>query len=89
VARALILRSSAERATTFCPPGALSTYNVGFKYACSMCIICIDLARGALKVAEARRSLGEMRSQLDPKHVRELEERLDKAENDPPPSGTP
>jgi hypothetical protein len=54
-----------------------------------MCIICIDLARGALKVAEARRSLGEMRSQLDPKHVRELEERLDKAEHDPPPSGTP
>jgi hypothetical protein len=54
-----------------------------------MCIICIDFARGALKVKEARRALGEMRSQLDPKHVREVEQRLDRAEQDPSPSGTP
>jgi hypothetical protein len=54
-----------------------------------MCIICIDFARGALKVNEARRALGEMRSTLDPKHVREVEQQLAKAERDPPPSGTP
>jgi hypothetical protein len=54
-----------------------------------MCIICIDFARGALKVKEARRALGEMRSTLDPKHVREVEQQLDKAERDASPSGTP
>jgi hypothetical protein len=54
-----------------------------------MCIICIDYARGALKLNEARRALGEMRSTLDPKHVREVEQKLDEAERNPPPSGTP
>jgi hypothetical protein len=54
-----------------------------------MCIICIDFARGALKVDEARRALGEMRSTLDPKHVREVERQLQKAEQKPPSSGTP
>jgi hypothetical protein len=54
-----------------------------------MCIICIDFARGALKLNEARRALGEMRSALDPKHVREVEQQLDKAERNPPPTGTP
>jgi hypothetical protein len=54
-----------------------------------MCIICIDFARGALKVSEARRALGEMRSTLDPEHVREVEQQLDEAERNPPPAGTP
>jgi len=54
-----------------------------------MCIICIDFARGALKLDEARRALGEMRSTLDPKHVREIERQLKKAERNPPPTGTP
>jgi hypothetical protein len=54
-----------------------------------MCIICIDYARGALKLTEARRALGEMRSTLDPKHVREVEQKLDEDERNPPPSGTP
>jgi hypothetical protein len=54
-----------------------------------MCIICIDYARGALKLDEARRALGEMRSTLDPKHVREVEKQLEKAERNPPPTGTP
>ncbi|MET0594626.1 MAG: hypothetical protein ABW133_18140 [Polyangiaceae bacterium] len=54
-----------------------------------MCIICIDFARGALKIKEARRALGEMRSTLDAKHVREIEERLTQAERDPQASGTP
>jgi hypothetical protein len=54
-----------------------------------MCIICIDFARGALNAKEARRALGEMRSTLDPKHVREVEQQLEKAEQKPPPTGTP
>jgi hypothetical protein len=54
-----------------------------------MCIICIDFARGALKLDEARRALGEMRSTLDPKHLREVEQQLEKAEQKPPPAGTP
>lgn len=58
-------------------------------YAMRMCVICIDFARGALKLNEARRALGEMRSTLDPKHVREVEQQLDKAERDPPSSSTP
>jgi hypothetical protein len=54
-----------------------------------MCIICIDFARGALKVDEARRALREMQSTLDPKHVREVARHLDESERDPPASGTP
>jgi len=54
-----------------------------------MCIICIDFARGALNLNEARRALGEMRSTLDPKHVREVEQQLEKAERNPPAAGTP
>ena len=50
-----------------------------------MCIICVDFNRGALRLSEARRALGEMRTGLDPAHVREVERRLDDAERDPPP----
>jgi hypothetical protein len=46
-----------------------------------MCLICIDFERGALKVREARRALGEMREGLDPEHVREVEAKLDEAEH--------
>jgi hypothetical protein len=45
-----------------------------------MCLICIDFERGALKLREARRALGEMRGGLEPQHVRELEAKLDEAE---------
>jgi len=45
-----------------------------------MCLICIDFDRGALKVPEARRALGEMRDKLDPDHVREVERKLDAAD---------
>jgi hypothetical protein len=45
-----------------------------------MCLICIDFARGTLKLHEARRALGEMRSGLPPEHVRELEDTLEEAE---------
>lgn len=49
-----------------------------------MCLICIDFERGALKLDEARRALGEMRSKLDPAHVREVETKLEAAESEPP-----
>ncbi|MFZ5893915.1 MAG: hypothetical protein ACOY0T_22830 [Myxococcota bacterium] len=45
-----------------------------------MCLICIDFDRGALKLAEARRALGEMRVKLSADHVREVEEKLAQAE---------
>jgi hypothetical protein len=45
-----------------------------------MCIICIDLARGALKWQEARRALGEMREQVGPAHAEEVARKLDEAE---------
>jgi hypothetical protein len=45
-----------------------------------MCIICLDFDRGALKLSEARRALGEMRVTLDPDHVKEVEEKLAEAE---------
>jgi hypothetical protein len=45
-----------------------------------MCIICLDFDRGALKLKEARRALGEMRASLDPKHLAEVEQKLDEAE---------
>ena len=49
-----------------------------------MCLICVDFDRGALKVGEARRALGEMRVKLDAAHVREIEDKLAQAErNDP------
>jgi hypothetical protein len=45
-----------------------------------MCLICIDFARGTLKLHEARRALGEMRSSLSPDHAREVEKTLEEAE---------
>jgi hypothetical protein len=45
-----------------------------------MCLICIDFDRGALKLREARRALGEMRETLDRAHVEELERKLAEAE---------
>jgi hypothetical protein len=53
-----------------------------------MCLICIDLARGALNSREARRALGEMREGLTAEHAREVEQAVDEAEaEEPPPSG--
>jgi hypothetical protein len=47
-----------------------------------MCLICIDFDRGALKLKEARRALGEMRQTLDPEHLEEVERKLDQAERE-------
>jgi hypothetical protein len=49
-----------------------------------MCLICIDFDRGALKLREARRALGEMRSKLDAEHLKEVEKKLDDAERAAP-----
>ena len=49
-----------------------------------MCLICVDFDRGALKLREARRALGEMRVKLDPEHVKEVERKLDEAEREKP-----
>lgn len=54
-----------------------------------MCLICIDFDRGALKLAEARRALGEMRVKLDAEHVREVERKLEEAEANAPKPSTP
>ena len=47
-----------------------------------MCIICLDFDRGALKLNEARRALGEMRVSLAPEHVAEVEAKLAAAEDE-------
>lgn len=47
-----------------------------------MCLICIDFDRGALKLREAKRALGEMRTTLDAQHVREVEQKLEQAERE-------
>lgn len=53
-----------------------------------MCLICIDFDRGALKLHEARRALGEVRGTLEAAHLKEVEEKLAKAEQEKPaPSG--
>lgn len=53
------------------------------RYAVSMCLICIDLAKKAITPAEGRRNLGEMREKLDKEHIREVEEKLTEAEQEP------
>ena len=57
-----------------------------------MCLICIDFARGALKLREARHALGEMREKVGAAHAREVEQLLDDAEQEAPSTpagGTP
>jgi hypothetical protein len=56
-----------------------------------MCIICVDFNRGALRPAEARRALSEMRESLPAEHVRELEKKLHDADDAPtqPKAGKP
>lgn len=53
-----------------------------------MCIICVDFDRGVLKLKDARRALGEMRSKLDAEHAREVERKLEEAESEAPSNGS-
>lgn len=63
---------------------------VGDAYDPTMCLICIDMARGAMRSSEARRALGEMRESLGAAHAREVEEALARAEaEEVAPSSTP
>lgn len=48
----------------------------------TMCLICIDFDRGALKLREAKRALGEMRTTLTAQHLKEVEKKLDDAERE-------
>jgi hypothetical protein len=50
------------------------------RYNQGMCIICIELARGALRPNEARRALTEMRDGLPPGHADEVEHKVEEAE---------
>ncbi len=54
-----------------------------------MCLICVDFDRGALNLREAKRALGEMRAKLDAAHIKQVEEKLERAEQEqaPPSSG--
>ena len=45
-----------------------------------MCLICIDFDRGALKLREAKRALGELRTTLDAEHLKQVEQKLAEAE---------
>ena len=54
-----------------------------------MCLICIEFDKAAMTTAEARRALGEMRVDLDPKHVAEVETKLSEAEQAGSPSSPP
>ncbi|MEJ7603562.1 MAG: hypothetical protein WKG01_37090 [Kofleriaceae bacterium] len=47
-----------------------------------MCIICVEVAKKAMSVTEAKRALGEMRAKLGPEHVREVEATLAAVEAD-------
>jgi hypothetical protein len=44
-----------------------------------MCIICVEVAKKAMSVTEARRALGEMRGKLGD-HVAEVEQKLVEAQ---------
>jgi hypothetical protein len=48
-----------------------------------MCLICIEFDRQRMTSGEARRALGEMRVKLDPAHVKEVEKKLDEADDGP------
>jgi hypothetical protein len=50
-----------------------------------MCIICVDLAKGALTGKDARRHLGEMRVTLGD-HAREVQAKIEEYDATPPPA---
>jgi hypothetical protein len=51
-----------------------ASYNV------DMCLICVEIAKSKMTVPEARQALREMRVELDPAHVAEVETKLEEAE---------
>jgi len=47
-----------------------------------MCLICLDFQKQKMSLLEARRAFGEMRQSMEPAHVREVLDMLDKAEEE-------
>lgn len=47
-----------------------------------MCLICIEFQKDRMSVTEARRALGEMAESLEPAHVEEVREMLQRAEDE-------
>lgn len=47
-----------------------------------MCMICVDFLKDKMTLGEARRALGEMRTTIEPSHLEEVEEMLQKAEEE-------
>jgi hypothetical protein len=45
-----------------------------------MCLICVEIAKSKMTVAEGRQALREMRVKLDKGHIAEVETKLDEAE---------
>jgi hypothetical protein len=45
-----------------------------------MCLICIELAKNAMTVKEARRALGEMRVKVGDEHAAEVEAKVKEIE---------
>ena len=41
-----------------------------------MCLICIEYEKGKLKAPDALRNLAELKENLDPDHVKELQKRI-------------
>ena len=41
-----------------------------------MCLICIEYEKGKLKAEEALKNLMELKENLDPEHVKELQNRI-------------
>tara|TARA_B100000609_G_scaffold199640_1_gene205335 strand:- start:7416 stop:7592 length:177 start_codon:yes stop_codon:yes gene_type:complete len=45
-------------------------------------MICVDFLKDKMTLGEARRALGEMRTTIEPSHLEEVEEMLQKAEEE-------
>ncbi|MCX5746801.1 MAG: hypothetical protein NT062_30380 [Proteobacteria bacterium] len=51
-----------------------------------MCMICVEIAKGAMTTREARRALGEMREKVGAQHATEVETLLDATDQARPPT---
>jgi hypothetical protein len=45
-----------------------------------MCLICVEIAKSKMTVAEARQALREMREGMDREHIAEVEAKLEEVE---------
>jgi hypothetical protein len=54
-----------------------------------MCLICVEIAKGAMTATEGRRALGEMRTKIGKDHAAEVETKLRESEAKADPTKTP